>query len=42
MVLYAVAIPLAFVNPWIAVSLYVLVAVLWFVPDRRMEKALAE
>jgi hypothetical protein len=31
------AIPAAFVNRWISVSLYVAVAVLWFVPDRRLE-----
>ena len=37
-VLYASAIPLAFVNRWIAVGLYVLVAVIWFVPDRRLER----
>jgi uncharacterized membrane protein len=36
-VLYAVAIPAAFVNRWISVGLYVAVAVLWFVPDRRLE-----
>ncbi len=36
-VLYAIAIPGAFVNRWIAVALYVAVAVLWFVPDRRLE-----
>jgi uncharacterized membrane protein len=33
---YAVAIPLAFVNRWVAVGLYVLVAAVWFIPDRRM------
>jgi uncharacterized membrane protein len=38
--LYAAAIGLAFVNPWIAGSLYVLVAAIWFIPDTRMEKAL--
>jgi uncharacterized membrane protein len=37
----AVAIPLAFVNSWFASALYVLVAVMWFIPDRRIEKALA-
>jgi TMEM175 potassium channel family protein len=37
-VIYAVAIPLAFVRWWIAFGLYVLVAALWFVPDRRIEK----
>ncbi len=40
LVMYAVAIPLAFVNAWIAFGLYVLVAVLWFIPDRRIENAL--
>ncbi len=39
-VLYLAAIPLAFVHPWISCALYVLVAVLWFVPDRRIEKTL--
>jgi len=34
---YAAAIPLAFVNPWIAIGLYVFVAGLWLVPDRRIE-----
>jgi uncharacterized membrane protein len=38
MVLYAAAIPLAFVNPWIANALYVAVAVSWLVPDRRIER----
>lgn len=40
LVMYAVAIPLAFVNAWIAFGLYVLVAVMWFIPDRRIENAL--
>ncbi len=39
-VLYLAAIPLSFVNPWIGSSIYVLVALLWFVPDRRIERAL--
>jgi uncharacterized membrane protein len=34
---YAAAIPLAFVNPWIAIALYVAVALMWLVPDRRIE-----
>jgi uncharacterized membrane protein len=38
-VLYALAIPLAFLNSWIACALYVAVAMIWLVPDRRMEKA---
>ncbi|MCE9614765.1 MAG: TMEM175 family protein [Lentisphaerae bacterium] len=41
-VLYAAAIPLAFVSPWIANGLYVLVAVMWLAPDRRIERVLEE
>jgi uncharacterized membrane protein len=41
-VLYVVAIPFAFVNTWIACALYVAVAIMWLVPDRRIEKALTE
>ncbi len=40
MICYASAIPLAFFNPWISNGLYVLVAAIWFIPDRRIEKAL--
>ncbi len=35
--IYIAAIPLAFVSPWIAAALYVVVALIWFVPDRRIE-----
>ncbi len=34
------AIPLALVNRWIAVALYVVVALMWLVPDRRLESRL--
>ncbi|HEV7668742.1 MAG TPA: TMEM175 family protein [Thermoanaerobaculia bacterium] len=40
--LYFFAIPLSFVNSWIGVSLYALVAIIWFIPDRRIEKQIAE
>ena len=40
--LYITAIPLAFVSRWIAGALYVTVALWWLVPDRRIERALAE
>ena len=40
--LYAAAIPLAFWQTWIALGIYVLVALVWLVPDRRFERALAE
>ncbi|MGH8924194.1 MAG: TMEM175 family protein [bacterium] len=38
--IYTVAIPLAFVNPAIAVALYAVVALMWLIPDRRFERAL--
>ena len=38
--IYAVAIPLAFANSWLAFSLYVLVAIIWLIPDRRIERAM--
>lgn len=34
---YFVSIPLAFVSPWISVALYIAVALIWSVPDRRIE-----
>lgn len=34
---YATAVPLSFVQPWIACAFYVLVAIMWLVPDRRIE-----
>jgi TMEM175 potassium channel family protein len=40
-VLYAAAIGLAFVNPWIAIAIYLAVAVMWVIPDRRIERTLA-
>ena len=40
--LYAAAIVLAFVSPWLSIALYVLVAVLWLIPDRRIERVLRE
>ena len=39
-VLYLAAIPLAYVNVWIASGLYVFVAMLWLVPDKRIERTL--
>ena len=37
LLLYGAAIPLAFVNQWISDAIYVLVALIWLVPDRRIE-----
>jgi uncharacterized membrane protein len=39
-VLYAAAIALAFRWEWISLGLYVLVALIWLIPDRRIEKLL--
>jgi uncharacterized membrane protein len=38
--LYVAAILLAFVNQWMAVGLYVFVALMWLIPDRRIESKL--
>lgn len=40
-VLYVLAIPLAFLNSWIACLIYVLAAAMWLIPDPRIEKRLA-
>ncbi len=38
--MYAAAIPLAFVSGWIAAAIFVAVALVWLVPDRRIERRL--
>ena len=40
--LYVVGLSLAFVNRWAAGAIYVFVAVIWFIPDRRIERRLAK
>ena len=40
--IYAAAVPLSFVNPWIAFAMYIVVAIIWFIPDRRIERVIAE
>jgi uncharacterized membrane protein len=42
LVIYFLAIPLAFVNSWLACALYFLVAGIWLIPDRRIEKNLTK
>jgi uncharacterized membrane protein len=42
LVLYAAGIAIAFVAPWGAIALYVAVALIWLIPDRRIERALAQ
>jgi uncharacterized membrane protein len=41
-VLYAVAVAAAFVHQWISDAIYVAVALMWLVPDKRIERELAE
>lgn len=38
LVIYVVAIPLAFVKSWFACAFYILVAIIWLIPDRRIER----
>lgn len=42
LVVYAAAIPLSFSQPWIACACYIMVAIMWFLPDRRIERTLGE
>jgi uncharacterized membrane protein len=37
-VLYVIAVPMAYVSRWISVALYIAVACIWFIPDRRLER----
>ncbi len=39
---YAMAIPLAFANTWVAFGIYVMVAIIWLIPDPRIEKTLTQ
>ncbi len=40
--LYAIAVPAAFVAQWVAGALYILVALMWLIPDHRIELAMTE
>ncbi len=37
---YLIAIPIAFVSSWLSIGIYIAVAMMWFLPDRRIEKVL--
>jgi uncharacterized membrane protein len=41
-ILYLAGMILAFINPWLSVIIYVLVAIIWLIPDRRIEKVLRD
>ncbi len=40
--IYIVAVAAAFVAPWVSCALYIVVAIMWLVPDQRIERALKE
>lgn len=40
LILYALAVPLAFVQPWLSCIVYIVVAVMWLIPDQRIERKL--
>lgn len=40
LIFYILGAGLAFVNPWLGASMYVIVACIWFIPDRRIERAI--
>ena len=40
--IYAVAIAISFLNRWVAFGLYIFVALMWFIPDRRIERILSD
>jgi uncharacterized membrane protein len=41
-VLYSVAVVLAFISPWLSIAIYLLVAIMWLAPDRRIESTVRE
>ena len=42
LIIYTAAIPLAFIFSWIALALYVTVAIMWLIPDRRIENKITK
>ena len=42
LILYMIATLLSFINPRIALGIYIFVALMWFIPDRRIERVIAE
>jgi len=42
LILYGSAVPIAFLNRWVALGIYVTVAVIWLVPDSRIERVLMD
>ena len=42
MLFYFIGIPLSFITPWLGILMYVIVACIWFIPDTRVEKRIAD
>jgi uncharacterized membrane protein len=42
LVLYLVSIPLAFIHPWLGCGIFWIVALIWFIPDQRIERGIVE
>ena len=40
-ILYAIAIPFAFLLQWVSISIYIFIALIWLIPDRRIERTLS-
>lgn len=40
-ILYVISIPFAFINQWVAGGIYVLVALIWLIPDKRIERTIS-
>ena len=40
--MYAIAIAVSFANHWVSLAIYVAVALMWLIPDRRIEKRHAQ
>jgi uncharacterized membrane protein len=38
--LYIIAVPMAFASPWVSITIYIIVALMWLVPDKRIEHTL--
>ena len=39
---FLVAVPIAFIQPYVSLAIYVIVALVWFMPERALERALAK
>jgi uncharacterized membrane protein len=42
LIIYAIGIAVSFINPWMGIIAYLIVAGMWFIPDRRVEKQIKE